>query len=330
MSDRTVKGARTGALVWTAQRWDSFGLPFLFLVLLVVFSLLSPIFRSPYNLLSNLTSSAPVAIGAIGMVFCIMSGDFDISVGSMSALAGILGASLVPVSGGVVAVLVTIAISTFLGFVNGVFVTKLRIPAFITTLGMQFVYRALAYIYTTNAPIYIKDPVWLFIGNGSVGGKVAFPIILMVVSFAAAVYVLRKTPFGRYVIAVGTNKNAAMLSGINVDFIKNAVFTLVGFFVGLATVVSGSFQGSINPGMTGQGFEFQLITVAVLGGTALTGGNGNMIGAFFAALFITYLQNGLGVNQVNSYWQYVATGFVLIFAVAINRVKSAVLGQRDT
>jgi len=82
--------------------------------------------------------------------------------------------------------------------------------------------------------------------------------------------------------------------------------------------------------MTGQGFEFQLITVAVLGGTALTGGNGNMIGALFAALFITFLQNGLGVNQVNSYWQYVATGFVLIFAVAVNRIKSAVLGQRDT
>jgi ribose/xylose/arabinose/galactoside ABC-type transport system permease subunit len=150
------------------------------------------------------------------------------------------------------------------------------------------------------------------------------------VCFAAAVYVLRKTPFGRYVIAVGTNKNAAMLSGINVDLIKNAVFTLVGFFVGIATAVSGSFLGSVNPGMTGQGYEFQVITVVVLGGTALTGGNGNMLGALFAAMFLTYLQNGLGINQVNSYWQYVATGFVLIFAVGINRVKSAVLGQRDT
>jgi ribose/xylose/arabinose/galactoside ABC-type transport system permease subunit len=263
------------------------------------------------------------------MVFCIMSGDFDISVGSMSALSGVLGASLVGPIGGVGAVLVTIAVSTVLGFVNGVFVTKLRIPAFITTLGMMFVYRALAYIYTTNRPVYIKDPFWLFIGGGTVLG-IPFPIILSAVCFAAAVYVLRKTPFGRYVIAVGTNKNAAMLSGINVDLIKNAVFTLVGFFVGIATAVSGSFLGSVNPGMTGQGYEFQVITVVVLGGTALTGGNGNMLGALFAAMFLTYLQNGLGINQVNSYWQYVATGFVLIFAVGINRVKSAVLGQRDT
>ncbi len=329
MSEAAVRGRRPGALVWVAGRWDSFGLPALDVLLLAVFSGMSPAFRSGYNLLSNLSFSALSGIGAIGMVFCIMSGDFDISVGSMSALAGVLGASLVAPIGGVGAVVVTIAVSTVLGFINGVFVTKLRIPAFITTLGMQFVYRALAYIYTTNRPVYIKDPFWLFIANGAVLG-VPMPIILIAVCFAVAVYVLRKTPFGRYVIAVGTNKNAAMLSGVNVDFIKNAVFTLVGFFVGIATVVSGSFLGSVNPGMTGQGFEFQVITVVVLGGTALTGGNGNMLGALFAAMFITYLQNGLGINQVNSYWQYVATGFVLIFAVGINRVKSAVLGQRDT
>ncbi len=328
MSDQAVKGRR-GALVWAAGRWDNFGLPSLVILLLVVFSAMSPSFRSAYNLVSNLSFSSLAAIGAIGMVFCIMSGDFDISVGSMSALAGVLGASLVRPIGGVGAMLVTIAVSTLFGLVNGIFVTKLRIPAFITTLGMMFVYRALAYIYTTNAPVYIKDPLWLSIGSGTVLG-IPFPILLTVVCFAAAVYVLVKTPFGRYVVAVGTNRNAAALSGINVDLIKNAVFTLVGFFVGIATVVSGSFLGSINPGMTGQGFEFQLITVTVLGGTALTGGNGNMLGAFFAALFLTYLQNGLGMNQVNSYWQYVATGFVLIFAVGINRVKSAVLGQRDT
>lgn len=329
MSERAVNRGTPGILVRVAGRWDSFGLPALFVLMLIVFSAISPIFRSGYNLLSNLSFSSLTAIGSIGMVFVIMSGDFDISVGSMAALAGILGASMVGTLGGGGAILLTIAVSTVLGLVNGVFVTKLRIPAFITTLGMQFVYRALAYIYTTNRPIYIKDPFWLSIGSGSVLG-IPFPIVLTAVCFAAAVFVVKKTSFGRFVVAVGTNRSAAMLSGISVDFIKNAVFTLVGFFVGIATVVNGSFLGSINPGMTRQGFEFQLITVVVLGGTALSGGNGNMIGALFAALFLTYLQNGLGVNQVNSYWQYVATGFVLIFAVGINRMKSAVLGQRDT
>jgi ribose transport system permease protein len=317
------------ALVWAANRWDNFGLPFLVLVLLVVFSLLSSPFRSGYNLVSNLSFSSLVGIGSIGMVFCIMSGDFDISIGSMSALAGVLGASLITRIGSPAAMLITIAVATACGFINGVFVTKLRIPAFITTLGMQFVYRALAYIYTTNTPVYIKDEFWLSIGSGSVLG-IPSPILLMAVCFLAAVYVLRKTSFGRYVIAVGTNKNAAMLSGINVDLIKTAVFTLVGFFVGIATVVTASYLGSVNPGMTGQGYEFQVITIVVLGGTALTGGNGNLLGALFAALFLTYMQSGLAMVQVNSYWQYVATGFVLIFAVGINRLKSAVLGQRDT
>jgi ribose transport system permease protein len=317
------------ALVWTANRWDSFGLPFLVAILLLVFSLFSPPFRSSYNLVSNLSFASLVGIGSIGMVFCIMSGDFDISIGSMSALAGVLGASMITRIGSPAAMLITIAMATICGFVNGVFVTKLRIPAFITTLGMQFVYRALAYIYTTNTPVYIKDKFWLSIGSGSVLG-IPSPILIMAVCFAVAVYVLRKTPFGRYVIAVGTNKNAAMLSGINVDFVKTAVFTLVGFFVGIATVVTASYLGSVNPGMTGQGYEFQVITIVVLGGTALTGGNGNLLGAFFAALFITYMQNGLGLMQVNSYWQYVATGLVLIFAVGINRLKSAILGQRET
>lgn len=317
------------ALVWAAGRWDNFGLPFLVAMLLLVFSLMSAPFRSPYNLVSNISFASLVGIGSIGMVFCIMSGDFDISIGSMSALAGVLGASMVAQIGSPAAMLLTIAISSFLGFVNGVFVTKLRIPAFITTLGMQFVYRAVAYIYTNNTPVYIKDKLWLSIGSGSVLG-IPFSILLMAICFAAAVYVLRKTSFGRYVIAVGTNRNAAMLSGINVDFIKMAVFTLVGFFVGIATVVTASYLGSVNPGQTGQGYEFRVITIVVLGGTALTGGNGNLLGALFAALFITYMENGLGMLQVNSYWQYVATGFVLIFAVGINRVKSAVLGQRDT
>jgi ribose transport system permease protein len=320
------KGA---ALVWAANRWDGFGLPFLVAVLLLVFSLMSLPFRSSYNLLSNLSFASLVGIGSIGMVFCIMSGDFDISIGSMSALAGVLGASMVARIGSPAAMLLTIALSSLFGFVNGVFVTKLRIPAFITTLGMQFVYRAVAYIYTTNTPVYINDKLWLSIGSGNLLG-IPFSILLMALCFAAALYVLRKTPFGRYVIAVGTNKNAAMLSGINVDFVKMAVFTLVGFFVGIATVVTASYLGSVNPGQTGQGYEFRVITIVVLGGTALTGGNGNLLGALFAAVFLTYMENGLGMLQVNSYWQYVATGFVLIFAVGINRLKSAVLGQRDT
>jgi ribose/xylose/arabinose/galactoside ABC-type transport system permease subunit len=303
-------------------------LPALIVIVLVVFSILSPTFASWFNLISNLGFASIVGIGAIGMVFCIMSGDFDISIGSMSALAGVLGASTVARIGGVGAVLFTIAAAAVCGFVNGVFVTKLRIPAFMTTLGMQYVYRAVAYIYTNNTPVYIQDPFWLFLGSGTVLG-IPFPIIITAVCFAAAVYVLRMTPFGRFVIAVGTNKTAARLSGINVDFIKNMVFVLVGFFVGIATVVTASYLGSVNPGMTGQGYEFQVITVVVLGGTALTGGNGNMLGAFFAAMILIYLQNGLGLKQVNSYWQFVTTGLVLIFAVSINRIKSALLGQRE-
>jgi len=311
-----------------ASRIDSMILPLLFIVLVVVFSILSPAFRTTFNLISTLRFTSFIAIGAIGMAFCIMNGDFDISVGSMLSLVAVLGSSLLPVIGGVPAVLFTLLFSSFLGFINGVFVTKLRIPAFITTLGMMFIYRSLAYIYTNNTPVYIQNKFWLFIGNGKVAG-IPFAIILMLLCYVVAWLVLRKSPYGRYVIAVGTNSEAAVLSGINVDKTKIIVFTLVGLFVGIAAVVISANLGSANPGMLGQGYEFQVITAVVLGGTALGGGNGNLWGAFFASMVITYLKNGLGLKQVDSYWQFVAIGLVLIFAVAMNRVKFTVLGQKE-
>jgi len=311
-----------------ASRFDSLILPLLFIVLVVVFSILSPAFRTAFNLISTLRFTSFIAIGAIGMAFCIMNGDFDISVGSMLSLVAVLGSSLLPVIGGVPAVLFALVFSSFLGFINGVFVTKLRIPAFITTLGMMFIYRSLAYIYTNNTPVYIQNDFWLFIGNGKVAG-LPFAIILMLLCYVIAWLVLRKSPFGRYVIAVGTNREAAVLSGINVDKTKIIVFTLVGLFVGIAAVVISANLGSANPGMLGQGYEFQVITAVVLGGTVLGGGNGNLWGAFFASMVITYLKNGLGLKQVDSYWQFVAIGLVLIFAVAMNRIKFTVLGQKE-
>jgi ribose transport system permease protein len=247
----------------------------------------------------------------------------------MLALVAVFGASLVKHIGGAGAVFAVIAAASLLGYVNGVFVTKLRIPAFITTLGMLFIYRSIAYIYTNNSPIYIQNEFWLFVGNGTLLGA-PFAILLLLACYGVAYLMLRRTPFGRFVIAVGTNRNAALLSGINVDRIKISVFTLVGLFVGIASVVISANLGSANPGLMGQGYEFQVITAVVLGGTALGGGNGNLWGAFFAAMILTYLGNGLGLMQVNSYWQLVATGLVLIFAVSLNRVKYTVLGQRET
>jgi ribose transport system permease protein len=311
-----------------ASRFDSLILPVLFIALVVLFSILSPAFRTTFNLVSTLRFTSFIALGAIGMAFCIMNGDFDISVGSMLSLVAVLGSSLLPVIGGVPAVLFTLVFSSFLGFINGVFVTKLRIPAFITTLGMMFIYRSLAYIYTNNTPVYIQNKFWLFIGNGKVAG-IPFAIILMLLCYVVAWLLLRKSPFGRYVIAVGTNREAAVLSGINVDKTKIIVFTLVGLFVGIASVVISANLGSANPGMLGQGYEFQVITAVVLGGTVLGGGNGNLWGALFASMVITYLKNGLGLTQVDSYWQFVAIGLVLIFAVAMNRVKFTVLGQKE-
>lgn len=305
----------------------SFGLIIILLVIFGLFSFLIPrVYFTWANLRDMIRFSSFVGIGAIGMTFCIMTGNFDISVGSMLALAGVLGASLAPRISGVGGVIVTIIVGLFLGFINGVFVTKLKIPAFITTLGMLFVFRAIAYIYTNNTPQYIQDRFWISIGNKTFLG-LPIPIYIMAVCYGIAYLLLKKSPVGRYIIAVGTNSRAATLSGINVDNIKILVFTLIGLFVGIAAVINASMLGAANPGMMGDGWEFQVITAVVLGGTALSGGSGSLGGSLLAALIIIFLKTGMSNAQVNSYWQQVATGLVLIFAVSINKLKFWLIGQ---
>jgi ribose/xylose/arabinose/galactoside ABC-type transport system permease subunit len=305
----------------------NFGLIIILLVIFGFFSILIPgVYFTWANLLDTIRFASFVGIGAIGMTFCIMTGNFDISVGSMLALAGVVGASLAPRIGGVGGVAVTILVAVLLGFINGIFVTKLRIPAFITTLGMLFIYRAIAYIYTNNNPQYIQERFWIAIGNKNFLG-LPLPIYIMAACYGIAYLLLRKSPVGRYIIAVGTNSRAAALSGINVDNVKIGVFTLIGLFVGVAAVINASMLGAVNPGMMGDGWEFQVITAVVLGGTALAGGSGSLGGTLIAALIIIFLKTGMSNAQVNSYWQQVATGLVLIFAVSINKLKFWLIGQ---
>ncbi|MCX6383272.1 MAG: ABC transporter permease [Actinobacteria bacterium] len=305
----------------------SFGLIAILLIIFGFFSLLIPkLYFTWPNLRDMIRFSSYVGIGAIGMTFCIMTGNFDISVGSMLALAGVLGASVALKAGGIFGVIITMAAATLLGVINGLFVTKLKIPAFITTLGMYFIFRALAYIYTNNNPQYIQDRFWIFLGNGSFLG-IPLPIYIMALCYVIAYLMLRKAPFGRYILAIGTNSRAAALSGINVDNIKILVFTLIGVFVGVSAVLNGSMLGAANPGMMGDGYEFQVITAVVLGGTALTGGSGSLGGTLIAAMVIVFLKTGMSNAQVNSYWQQVATGLVLIVAVSLNKLKFWLIGQ---
>ena len=305
----------------------SFGLIIILLIIFSFFSLLIPkLYFTWANLLDMVRFSSYVGIGAIGMTFCIMTGNFDISVGSMLALAGVLGASVAPKTNGVLGVIVTIAVAVLLGLINGLFVTKLKIPAFITTLGMLFIFRAIAYIYTDNNPQYIQDRFWIFLGNSSFLG-LPIPLYIMAFCYIIAFIMLRKAPIGRYILAVGTNSRAAALSGINTDNVKILVFTLIGLFVGVAAVLNSSMLGVANPGMMGDGWEFQVITAVVLGGTALAGGSGSLGGTLLAALVIIFLKTGMSNAQINSYWQQVATGMVLIAAVSLNKLKFWLIGQ---
>lgn len=306
--------------------WSNFGMLIILAIVLTIFFILSPNFRQPVNLIDTFGLGSFVGIGAIGMSLLIMAGEIDISVGSMQNLLGVLTLSLIPKISGIGGLFFIIVVACFLGLINGLIVTKLKVPAFIATLGMLFIYKALAFIYTNFQVSFTDDKFWQFIGQSKIF-RIPFSAILLGFFYIVGFLILRKTTIGRYIVAVGSNKNSANLCGINVDNIKILAFILCAFFVAISTVIITSAQASANPGSLGNEYEFRLITAVVLGGTMMGGGMGSIGGTFIASLIIVYFYNGAGMIGIQPYWQNIFMGILLIFSVSMNNLKSTLLGQ---
>jgi len=211
---------------------------------------------------------------------------------------------------------VGIGLAAVCGFVNGVLIAKLKLPDFIVTLGTLSVYRGAALIYVDGQPIYGLSKVFRSIFAGQLLG-VPTPVIMAIVVAALAYLLMRFTALGERIVAVGGNEEAARLSGINIDAVKIIVYTISGVLSGLAGLVLIARIGAAEP-IGGNGFELQAIGAAVIGGASLFGGVGNPLGSLVGALTLGALQNGLTLMNVPSFWQYVASGIVVILAVYID------------
>jgi len=277
-------------------------------------------FRDASTYLSILRESSFVGVAAVGMTFCIISGDFDLSVGSMLSLLGIACVAMVGHTGLVLALVCVTLLGAICGLLNGALVALLRIPAFIATLAMYFIYRALAYIVTNGQPVQFQEPWFTEVGNGSLGG-VPTPFIFLVVLAAAATYVLRRTPFGRHVLAIGNSRRASEISGIRIARVRLAIFTLVGAFTGVAALLISSRMWSANSGMK-IGYEFDVIAAVVLGGTSLSGGKGSVVNTLLAAVFFASLNTAMNMFHVDSYMQRVVIGVVLLFAFSLTGIRT--------
>ena len=306
--------------------------------LIVVFAILSPEFLTTANMTILVKHVAINAILAIGMTFVILSGGIDLSVGSIAGLAGMVAGALISqglvlTGAGVVvyphaslAIVAAIAIGMAFGALNGLLVSRLRVAPFIATLGGLYVARGAALLLSGGATYpnltgdaSIGNTGFTWIGAGALLG-LPVPIWLMAALAAIAVFVARRTPFGRQVYAVGGNERAALLAGIRVRRVKLRVYIISGLCAAVVGVIIAAQLGAAHPA-TGETFELNAIAAVVLGGTSLMGGRGSIGGTLIGAFVIGVLADGLVLLGVSEFWQMLIKGFVIVLAVILDQVQ---------
>ncbi len=297
---------------WVRQ----FGLLFSFVLICAALSLLSDRFLRVVNITNVLRISAINAIISVGMTFVILTAGIDLSVGAIAALAAVIAAQFVHQGGApVLGFLLCLVVGIMLGLANGVLTIVLRIPPFITTLGMMTIARGLALTFTQGIPITGFPDDFRFLGAGF-WGPLPVPIIVAAVVFAAGYFLLTRTTFGEYVRAIGNNPTAARLAGINTNRTTVAVYVVIGMLSALAGLLLIGRLDSAAPTL-GVGYEFDAIAAVVVGGTSFAGGEGGLGGTLIGVLIIGVINNGLNLLNVNALWEQVVKGIVIALALLI-------------
>lgn len=317
-TDTFVKKMGGRVLAWFRQ---NIGILIGLAALMAIVSLFSESFFTASNMWNILRQISTNALLAFGMTFVILIGGIDLSVGPLLAFSGVFAAYVMGTLGWPIwaAIAGSIILSSMVGMLNGVIVTKTGIAPFVVTLSVQQIFRGFAMLLANGAPIRIRDQAFINIGTTYIG-PVAFPVIYMVVIMALCYVVLNKTQFGRHIYALGGNKTAARFAGIRTQRIEVMVYALSGFLAGVAGVVLAARMTAGVPA-TGDGYECDAIAAVVLGGASFTGGIGTIGGTLIGAIIIGVLNNGLNMLNVASFWQYVAKGVVILLAVMVDVLR---------
>ncbi len=294
-------------------------------LLVVVMSILSPRFLSWINLSNLMGQMAVPLVVAAGMTIVMISGEFDISVGSVVALTAAVSAALMHQIGIVPAVALSLLIGPALGLANGVVVTKAGIPSFIVTLGTMMMARSLAFVTTGGQVISDLPPTFKAIGQGRLL-EIPIPFLLALLCYAVGWLVMTRTAFGKRVYAVGANRMVAILSGIRADAVKIQCMVIVGFTASLAGNLLLSRIGAIQAD-TARGLEFEVIAAVVIGGTSLYGGQGNILRTIIGVIIIALIRNFLNLSRIDIFWQDFATGAIIVGAVLLDALQKRI-GRR--
>ncbi|GAC1512212.1 MAG: ribose ABC transporter permease [Ktedonobacteraceae bacterium] len=301
--------------------WQQLGMALVLIILCIIMSIIAPNFLDFRNLINVARQISINAILAAGMTFVILTGGIDLSVGSGLAVAGVLSVWLsVKGVNPFFAVLAAIIVGGLCGLLNGVLIAKLRLPAFIVTLGALTYLRGVAYVTTGAYPLIKTDLGFAFLGGGYLG-PIPWPVVVALLVFILGYVVLTRTTFGRHIYAIGGNEQAARLGGINVDLNLIWVYTISGLCTGLAGVIFSARLLSGQP-TGGDGYELDAIAAVILGGTSFVGGQGSIIGTLIGALIIGVLNNGLVLLDVPFFYQLIIKGAVIVIAVLIDRIRA--------
>jgi L-arabinose transport system permease protein len=303
--------------------WDEAGMVVVLIALFVGCCLFVPNFANMRNMAGLGLAVSMTGMVACTMLFCLASGDFDLSIGSVVACAGVLAAVVVNKTGSVfLGITSGLAFGALVGLVNGLVIARLKINALITTLAMMQIVRGVAFIFAPGGvSVSVMDERFFLLGNTRLMG-VPTPVWITVLCFILFGLLLQYTIFGRNTLAIGGNEEAARLAGIPVDRIKIVIFVLQGAMAAFAGIVMASRMTSGQPNV-GLGFELAVISACVLGGVSLTGGVGNIWFVVSGVLIMGIVQNAMNLMNVPTFYQYVVSGSILLAAVILDRLKQA-------
>lgn len=298
------------------------GITLILVVMIAAMCIISPTFRTGGNVVNILLQISSNGILAIGMLFVMIGGGIDLSIGSTIALTSVMmGLMLSSSTNLVLSVLGAIAVVLVFAFANGFFIAKFNMFPFVVTLATQLVIRGAAYIIGGGASVTIVSEGLRDFGTKRLGGILPYPVICFVLIAVLAYILLHKTRYGRYIYAIGGNESSAFASGINVRLIKLSTYVFMGFCAAVAGVITTARISASQPNI-GQGLETDAIAACVIGGTSFTGGIGSVPGTLIGILMIGVIYNSMNLLQISSYWQTVTKGILILLAVLLDIVIS--------
>jgi ribose transport system permease protein len=305
-------------LPWAALR--RYNLPAFIVLLAVITGIFEPKFWSLINLNNLLLQIAPLLVLTAGQAFAVVGGGLDLSVSTILAAAGVGGVMVMNAAGIPAGMIAMVLIGGGIGLINGLVITRFRISPFVVTLGMLSICRGATLVVTGGLPVYNIPSRFLDIfGDGRlagipVGGLIAIACVLV------CAFLLHNTVFGRYVFAVGANPVAAYNSGIEVERVTLGIYVITGLTSGIAAIVLTSWVAAAQP-LAGAGLELQSLAAVVIGGAALTGGVGSMLGVVYGVVILGILSNGLNMVGVSSFYQTMTIGIIIVVAVILDRLR---------